>query len=254
MSGQPILRARGVHVAAGRVPIVHGVDLELRAGERVALVGGSGSGKSLLAAAICGTLPPSVRASGSVEVAGVHRDLDPGRRRLRHLSRLRSRGQAVAPVALVRQDPSLALHPLVTVGRQVARAAAGSGRTPTELLAGVGLDPEVAERLPAELSGGQRQRAATAFALACAAPVLVADEPTTALDGPTQARVLGALDATPGALLLITHDLAVAAELCHRVLVMDAGHVVDDLPFADLVAGRGCPQACALVADLPPAA
>lgn len=250
MNGEPILRARGVRVAAGRVPIVHGVDLQLRAGERVALVGGSGSGKSLLAAAICGTLPSSVRASGSVEVAGVHRDLAPGRRQARR----QPRRQAMAPVALVRQDPSLALHPLVTVGRQVARAAAGSGRTPAELLASVGLDPEVAERLPAELSGGQRQRAATAFALACAAPVLVADEPTTALDGPTQARVLGALDATPGALLLITHDLAVAAELCHRVLVMDAGHVVDDLPFADLAAGRGCPQACALVADLPPAA
>jgi ABC-type dipeptide/oligopeptide/nickel transport system ATPase component len=145
----------------------------------------------------------------------------------------------------VLQDSSLALHPLVRVGEQVAlplRRGTGTRQAVQDLLASVGLpDPaDVARRYPAQLSGGQRQRVCLAVALACAPPMLIADEPTTALDVVTQAGIVSLLRERTGgpdgpALLFITHDLAVAAALCTRIVVMHAGEVVEDRPTSQVL-------------------
>ncbi|MFT2752120.1 ATP-binding cassette domain-containing protein [Clavibacter sp. Sh2088] len=242
---RPALDVRALSVRIGGTPLVHGVDLVVGAGERVALIGASGSGKSLTAQAVLGTLPPGSAVDGVVELGG--RAMRPASPR-----------QRLGRVAAVQQDPLAALNPLVTVGAQLvgalqaARArgsAADAGlltrvdarREVVALLDEVGLE-DAAGVLPAfaaELSGGQRQRVCLALALLCRADLLVADEPTTALDVVTQARVVDVirrrLDATGQALLFITHDLAVAAALCDRVVVLEAGRVVESASMRDLV-------------------
>jgi peptide/nickel transport system ATP-binding protein len=233
----PALDVRSLSVSIGRTPLVHDVDLRVGAGERVALVGASGSGKSLTAQAVLGTLPAGSRMDGVVELGGRAVDASSPRQRL-------------GRVAAVQQDSLAALNPLVTVGAQLvaalrtgrARGSAAEGGLLTRrdarhevraLLAEVGIeDPGgVLPAFAAELSGGQRQRVCLALALLCRADLLLADEPTTALDVVTQARVVDVirrrLDATGQALLFITHDLAVAAALCDRVVVLEAGRVVE---------------------------
>lgn len=209
---------------------MHDLELEVPAGERVALLGRSGSGKSLTAAAITGTLPAYAVVGGSVEIGGDGR------------------------AALVGQDSLFALNPLVSVGIQIARPlrvrGIGTDDGVRRALMDVDLSPDLADRLPSELSGGQRQRVCIALARAVDAPVLVADEPTTALDLLTQRRVVDALERGRSTLLLITHDVAVAAELCTRAVVLESGHLVDDLPMADLLAGRGSASARALTEGL----
>ncbi|WP_370288528.1 ATP-binding cassette domain-containing protein [Nocardioides sp.] len=246
------LALHDVRVDLGGTDRMRAIDLAVAPGERVALVGVSGSGKSLLAAAIAGCLPRAARASGVVDIGGRRRDLA-------------ARARDVPPgLALVRQDSSTALHPLYPVGAQLRRLcrrrAADSGADSgadsraegvAGLLAAVGLGAELAGRLPGELSGGQRQRVAVAVALGSRAQVVIADEATTALDGPTQQQVLAALTALPAALVLITHDLAVAAEVCSRVVVLDGGRLVDDLPLERMLAGEGSAPTRALAADLP---
>ena len=241
----PALDVRSLAIAIDRAPLVHGVDLRVGAGERVALVGASGSGKSLTAQAVLGTLPSGSAVRGVVELGG--RAMDPAAPR-RRLGR----------VAAVQQDSLAALSPLVPVGAQLvaalrasrARGSAADGglltrgdarREVRELLAEVGIeDPDGAlPAFAAELSGGQRQRVCLALALLCRADLLLADEPTTALDVVTQARVVDVirrrLDATGQALLFITHDLAVAATLCDRVVVLEAGRVVEAASMRELV-------------------
>lgn len=241
----PALDVRSLSIAIGRTPLVHDVDLRVGAGERVALVGASGSGKSLTAQAVLGTLPPGSAVRGSVELGG--RAVRPSAPRER-----------LGRVAAVQQDSLAALNPLVPVGAQLAAAlrasrargsAADGGlltrgdarREVRALLAEVGIeDPDgTLPAFAAELSGGQRQRVCLALALLCGADLLVADEPTTALDVVTQARVVDVircrLDATGQALLFITHDLAVAAALCDRVVVLEAGRVVEAGTMHDLV-------------------
>jgi len=253
--GPAVLEVRDLRVEvdgsrAGRgTTLLHGVRLEVRAGERVAVLGASGSGKSLTAAAVRGHLAPGLRATGGVRLLGEEVLDVPGARR----------GRGLRPAAVL-QDPSAALHPLVTVGAQVAmplrarRTRRADVRAAVlDLLASVGLeDPErVAGGRPAELSGGQRQRAALAVALACESPLLVADEPTTALDTVTQAAVLDVLGRRTGrggpALLLITHDLAVAAALCSRAVVVAHGRVVEQGALVDLLTGPDHPATRALV-------
>ncbi|CCE74877.1 ABC transporter ATP-binding protein [Clavibacter nebraskensis] len=241
----PALDVRSLSIAIDGAPLVHGVDLRVGAGERVALVGASGSGKSLTAQAVLGTLPPGSRVRGVVELGGRAVGASAPRQRL-------------GRVAAVQQDSLAALNPLVTVGAQLvaalrasrARGSAADGglltrsdarREVRDLLAEVGIDdPDGAlPAFAAELSGGQRQRVCLALALLCRADLLLADEPTTALDVVTQARVADVirrrLDATGQALLLITHDLAVAAALCDRVVVLEAGRVVEAGSMRELV-------------------
>lgn len=244
----PAAEVRGLVVEADGRRLLHGVDLRVGAGERVALLGASGSGKSLTAAALSSSLSPRLRATGEVVVGGT--SVLPARR-----------GRRPAPVAVVPQDSFFALNPLVRVGRQLARpwrrrgyAAAQARAESLRLLGDVGFDaPDaVLDRLPAELSGGQRQRVCIALAVACDAGLLVADEPTTALDPVTQAQVLDAFGAVGSALLMITHDVAVAARLCERTVVLADGRVVDDLATADLLAGAGGAESRRLLAGAAP--
>lgn len=227
----PLLVVRGLRVEDGRSRLLDGVDLSVGPGERVAVLGPSGSGKSLTAAAVLGTLPPSLTATGSVVLQGAEVLGVPSARR-----------SAAARPGAVRQDSAGALHPLLPVGRQLATAHRGprrSGRSDVrETLRELGFrDPDrIARALPSELSGGQRQRACLALALMTPSELLVADEPTTALDVVTQAGVVDLLRARTGAnggraLLFVTHDIAVAAALCERVVVLAAGRVVEDVPM-----------------------
>ncbi len=233
------LRDLTVRTAAGSA-LFSEVSLRVAAGERVGLIGESGSGKTMTALAALGLLPDGVAATGHVGLAGVPGNLlDRGERAL---ARLRGR-----QISMVFQEPMTALNPLMRVGRQVAETMTVHGakrRAATKraagLLAEVGLPNGAARRYPHELSGGQRQRVVLAMALANDPAVLVADEPTTALDVTVQRQMLDLivrLVRNRGAgLLFITHDLAVVSQVCERVVVLLDGAVVEEGPVAGVFA------------------
>ena len=232
-----MLRVHDLSVALPGRRLVDGVGFDLAAGERVGVVGSSGAGKSQLVAALLGLTPPGLRVTGSVRIADTE-VVGAGPATWRPL-----RGRVTA---LVAQDPGTALDPLTRVGRQVALPLRAQGvprgqarDRASALLAEVGL-VGTDRRFPAQLSGGQRQRVAIALALAGAPRLVLADEPTSALDVTVQAGVLDLLDRLTGpgqaALLLVTHDLAVAARLCSRLLVLDGGRLVADGPTAQVLA------------------
>ncbi|PKV92909.1 ABC-type dipeptide/oligopeptide/nickel transport system ATPase component [Amycolatopsis echigonensis] len=203
--------------------LVRGISFELGAGERVGLIGESGSGKSLTALSVLGLLPEELSATGSVRLDG--RELLGASEK--ELSRLRGN-----EMAMVFQEPMTALNPAMRVGRQVTepfRVHGRRGRPAEELLAAVGL-PGVARAYPHQLSGGQRQRVVLAIALANDPALLICDEPTTALDVTVQAQILSLIRerlSAESSLLFITHDLAVVAQMCDRVLVMLDGSIVE---------------------------
>ncbi|KFZ83450.1 ABC transporter ATP-binding protein [Amycolatopsis sp. MJM2582] len=204
--------------------LVRDVSFGIARGERVGLIGESGSGKSLTALSIMGLLPEELAASGSVKLDG--RELLGAPEK--ELSRLRGN-----ELSMVFQEPMTALNPAMRVGAQVAepmRIHRKGGKDPESLLASVGL-PGVARAYPHQLSGGQRQRVVLAIALANDPKLLICDEPTTALDVTVQAQILELiLDGVrerESALLFITHDLAVVASVCERVLVMLGGEIVE---------------------------
>ncbi|MBE1499600.1 ABC-type glutathione transport system ATPase component [Amycolatopsis lexingtonensis] len=198
------------------------MSFEIGAGERVGLIGESGSGKSLTALSVMGLLPDELRASGSIRL---------GDRELlgmseKDLSRLRG-----DELAMVFQEPMTALNPAMRVGRQVTEPGRIHGRRhrAEDLLGAVGL-AGTARAYPHQLSGGQRQRVVLAMALANEPSLLICDEPTTALDVTVQAQILALIKAAlsrESALLFITHDLAVVASVCERVLVMLDGEIVE---------------------------
>ena len=215
---------------AGGPTLVGGISLSVASGQTLGLVGESGSGKSMTAHAVLGLFPaPSIRVTGgAIRLEGV--DLT----RLSADARRRLRGRRIG---MVFQDPSSFLDPLLTAGRHIAEAFRAHGVT-TDLaariqaaLARVDLPASVAGRFPHELSGGQRQRVLIAAALAMDPAVLIADEPTTALDVTVQAGILDLLRREAVArglgVLLITHDLGVVAETCNEVAVMYAGRIVE---------------------------
>jgi peptide/nickel transport system ATP-binding protein len=257
--GGRLLATRGltVRTRAGRT-IVRGVDLHVDAGETVGIVGESGSGKSMTAKALIGLLPSGLTASGEVLVGG--RDL----LQLRERELRRVRG---GEIALVMQDPFTMLNPLLRCGVQVTDGLAhgrrrmrraGRRAEAVRRLAEVGIrDPAVADRFPFELSGGMRQRVGIAAALARDPGLLIADEPSTALDVTTQSEILDllrSLQASRGmGLILITHDLRVAAETCERIHVMYAGGVVEVAPAAELDTDPRHPYTLGLLCSEPPA-
>ncbi|SDE38842.1 peptide/nickel transport system ATP-binding protein [Paracoccus isoporae] len=232
-----LLRLRDLTVHSASRELVHGVSFDLDAGQRLGLVGESGSGKSLTAMSVMGLLPPGLSAGGSVLLDGQQVIGRPDRQ----MVPLRG-----TTAAVIFQDPRSALDPLMRLGDQLAapirRRAARDGRrlTPAALrdsqmhwLDRVSIrDPErILRAWPHEVSGGQRQRVAIAMALACGPRLLIADEPTTALDVSTQAEVLDLLDGLVReerlALLFISHDLPVVSRIADRVIVMQNGRAVE---------------------------
>lgn len=251
MNGTAMLEVEGLRIAFGKREIVGPLDFSIRRGERVCLLGASGSGKSMTAAAILGLISPRAGCSGHVRVNG-HEVLN---------IRVPQR-PADARVAMVFQDTQSALNPLVSIGAQLAEPlrrhgglnAAAAREEARALLASIGLPGTDAflRTSPAEVSGGQRQRVCIALALACRTGLIVADEPTTALDVVTQAQVLDVLKArtsAPGSpgLLLVTHDLSAAMRVCERVLVLAEGRIVEDGPIGDILNRPRHPFTCDLV-------
>ncbi|HSK79611.1 MAG TPA: ABC transporter ATP-binding protein [Thermoanaerobaculia bacterium] len=257
-----LLDAKTIEIAfprAGRwVPVVRGVSFAIGKGEILGLVGESGSGKSLTALSLLGLVPKAARVRGEVRLEGVSGNLltlpEPEMRRVRG-----------GRIGLVFQEPMTAFNPVYTIGFQVAEAVRAhrplSRRAARDeavrLLERVAL-PDARRRLddyPHQLSGGQRQRAMIAMALAGGPDLLLADEPTTALDVTIQAQILELLEALRTDLglsvLLITHDLGVVAETCDRVLVMQAGEIVEEAAVETLFAAPAHPYTRMLLAAVP---
>ena len=255
---RPLVSLRGLQVAFDGVPALRGIDLDVMPGEAVGLVGESGCGKSVTWLAALGLLPGGrARVSGSVLLDGAELLGAPARL----LERVRG-----GRVAMIFQDPASSLNPVHRIGTQVAEAVAlhqglsrGAARAEAKrLLDQVGM-PDAARRMeayPHELSGGQNQRVMIAMALAGRPELLVADEPTTALDVTIQAQILELLSelrrAEGMALVLISHDLGVVAETCERVAVMYAGRIVEEAPVETLFAAPLHPYTQGLLGALPP--
>jgi peptide/nickel transport system ATP-binding protein len=253
---QELLRLENLSVAFNGVPAVHAVNLSISKGEALGLVGESGSGKSVTWLATLGLLTGHVAVSGQALLNGEDLLALPERR----MARIRG-GQ----VAMIFQDPASALNPLMTIRRQMAEVLALhqglSGRAidaeAAHLLDLVGI-PDAKGRLsayPHEFSGGQSQRVMIAMGLAGKPDLLVADEPTTALDVTIQAQILDLLTLirveTGMAMVLISHDLGVVAQNCARVAVMYAGHIVEVAPTADIFDDPAHPYTAALISALP---
>ena len=255
----PLVAIRDLTVAFRGTVALHGIDLAVRPGESLGLVGESGCGKSVTWLAALGLLPASATVGGSVTIDGTELlgacpvVLD------------RVRG---GRVAMIFQDPASALNPVHRVGRQVAEAVSlhrglsGSAAKAEalRLLDQVGI-PGARARMsayPHEMSGGQNQRVMIAAALAGRPELLIADEPTTALDVTIQAQILDLLarlrDETGMALVLISHDLGVVADMCDRVCVMYAGRIVEEAPARVLFDRPAHPYAAGLLGALPPIA
>lgn len=250
-----LLEVRDLRVSFGRrrAEAVRGVSFSLDAGQRLGVIGESGSGKTVTALAVMGLLPENAHVEGSVLVDGTEVV------GLSELGLSRLRGVAMS---MVFQEPMSALDPTMRVGRQVAEVlrlhqGAESGparRRVVEMLDEVGLvDAErVADAFPHQLSGGQRQRVVLAMALMNSPGLVICDEPTTALDVTVQALVLDkldeVLDASGAACLFISHDLAVVSRVCDQVLVMLDGRVVEAGPVARLFTAPEHPYTRGLVA------
>jgi oligopeptide transport system ATP-binding protein len=257
----PVLRVADLETVLdseyGVISLVRGLSIDLAPGETMGLVGESGCGKTMTALSVMRLLPPGVRVlAGSIEAAG--QDVLAASRRDLHQIRGRR-------VAMVFQDSMASLDPVLSVGRQltetllthtkVGRRAARARAA--ELLDEVGV-PEPVRRLrqfPSQLSGGLRQRVAIAIALAGDPDVLIADEPTTALDVTVQAQVLELLSREQRergmAMLLITHDLGVVAGMADRLAVMYAGRIVEQGPTAQVFADPSHPYTLALLRSIP---
>ena len=271
---RPILRLQQllVHYPGSAVATLNGLDLVLQPGERLALVGPSGCGKSTVARAVLQLLPPGSRCEGGLELAGQ----DPRRLGQRALRRLRG-----GAVGLVFQDPMTRLNPLMTIGEHLAdtlsahqggatsaerrsdprsglfsRGPLGQGRAirrrAEALLARVGIGADRYASYPHEFSGGMRQRLAIALAMALQPPLVIADEPTTSLDVAVAGQVMAELTTlcqeAGSALLLISHDLALAGRWCDRIAVLDQGRLVEEAPALELLTAPRSALAQRLVA------
>ena len=239
---------RSLVVRSCGTTLVNGVSLRLAPASRTALVGASGAGKSLTCAALAGTLPASLEVDGSLIIEPDDADTGSDPRAssapggeassVNLLGLPAARRPRDSRIALVPQDHSTALHPLIAVGRQIALASQAAGRSrdearrrATDYLYAVGLDESFSDRVPGRLSGGQRQRVSLALALAAEPALIIADEPTTALDVVARAeilRLLSSLTSLPQApaLLLITHDLPAAA-ICENIAVLHDGAIIE---------------------------
>jgi peptide/nickel transport system ATP-binding protein len=252
----PLLSVRDLHVtyrgADGGVPAVRGVSFDIAAGETLGLAGESGCGKSTMAGAILRLLPRGTTVTGEVLLNGENvLTMKPGR----------LRAVRWTEAAIVFQGALHGLNPVQRIGDQIAEPLlvhgrrAGAKAKVGELLETVGLPARRAADYPHQLSGGQRQRVLIALALACDPKLLIADEPTTALDVMVQAQVLDLLDTLQRefglAVVFITHDLSTLAANCERIAVMYAGRIVEEGPSHDVFRAPAHPYAAALAAAFP---
>jgi len=241
---------------AGTVRAVRGLSFELGEQEVLGIVGESGSGKSVTSLALIGLLPKSAKVSGSVLIDG---EEIVGRRE-KDMYKLRG-----SKVSMIFQDPMTSLNPVYTIGWQIIEAIQAHGDLSKEQakaraiellsLSGIPRPEQAMESYPHEFSGGMRQRAVIAIAMANNPRVMLADEPTTALDVTVQAQVLqslqAALEATKSALVLVTHDLGVVAGVANRVIVMYAGRVVEFADVDDLFYHPSMPYTHGLLGSIP---
>ena len=261
-SNQPLLRVQDLHVEfrtrRGQAQVLNGVDFEIRSGETLCVVGESGCGKSMTALALLRLIPsPPGRISGG-RVLFLDEDLlKAGEARMREV-----RGNRIS---MIFQEPMTSLNPVFTVGDQIAESLqlhAGMNvhaarLRAIEMLRQVGIPaPERrVDEYPHQLSGGMRQRVMIAMALACRPDILIADEPTTALDVTVQAQIfdlLRELQREKGtAILLITHDMGAVAEMADRVMVMYAGRVIEQGTTAQVLGEPGHPYTRGLIECLP---
>lgn len=241
---------RNLTIVIGGKAIVSHVDLDIADGERVGLIGSSGSGKSMIAKAMMGLLPATAQVSGSIEMGGRRivgaTDAD--------IADLRGRY-----VGMVFQNPAAALNPVMTVAQQIGLplylhydlTAAERAERIRVMLAKVGLDEDVLRKYPHELSGGQQQRVGIATALVTSPHLIIADEPTTALDSITQRQIVGLLtslvDDAGASMLFITHDFAVLHHATTRCHVLERGGIIESGATADLLASPHTGQAIRLV-------
>ena len=246
----------GFPAPGGVRQVVAGVGFAVPAGRTLGVVGESGCGKSMTALAVMGLVPAPGRTAGSVRVEGREMLGQPPRawRTLRG-----------SRVAMVFQEPMTALNPVMPVGRQIAEVMVlhqglgwrEAGERAVDALDAVGITSpkQRAAAYPHQLSGGMRQRAMIAMALACRPALLIADEPTTALDVTIQAQIidlmLGLQDEIGMAIQFISHNLAVVSEIAHEIIVMYAGRVVERAPAEALFAGPLHPYTVGLIATLP---
>ena len=254
-SSAPLLQVRDLRVRFGAKQVVHGVSFDMAPGEKLALVGESGSGKTVTALALL-RLTGDAQLEGSALMHG---------RDLLQLPERELRGVRGGDIAMVCQEPMTALNPLMTIGDQVAEvlvlkqalSKAQSAQAAIELLASTGI-PEPARRagsFPHQLSGGQRQRAMIAMALASRPKLLLADEPTTALDVTLRGQILDLLSDLQRqngmAVLLITHDLTLVRRFADRVAVMEQGVLVEQGRVADVFRAPQHPYTQRLIASQP---
>ncbi|WP_373696572.1 ABC transporter ATP-binding protein [Variovorax sp. EBFNA2] len=240
-NNKPLLDVKGLSVSFGGKPVVHGIDLQIAAGEKLALVGESGSGKTVTALSLL-RLVQNAELAGVATLSGSQDQR--GARDLLSIPERELRGIRGKEIAMIFQEPMTALNALYTVGDQIAEvlelheglSARAAQEAAVQLLADTGI-PEPARRaraFPHQLSGGQRQRAMIAMALACKPRLLLADEPTTALDVTVRAQILELLADLQRkygmAVLLITHDLNLVRRFADRVAVMERGHIVEHGP------------------------
>ena len=257
---EPVLAVKDLQVAfsddKGRSISVDRISFQVNPGEVVCLVGESGCGKSVTSLAVMGLLGRGGSASGSARFLGKEllglpeRELD------------QIRGNSLA---MIFQDPLSALNPVFPIGRQIMESMEAHTslsrrereERAAELLKKVGMGDisSIMEKYPHQLSGGQRQRVMIAMALACGPKLLIADEPTTALDVTIQAQIMELLlklrEETGMAILLITHDMGVVAQMADRVLVMYAGQIIEQAPVFDLFDRPAHPYTRALMAAMP---
>jgi peptide/nickel transport system ATP-binding protein len=253
-----LLEIRDLRVTHGDRPIVDGVDITLQSGEALGLAGESGCGKTTTALALMKLLPASFDQSGTITLRppGVEEPINVERRTEGGMQLVRWRH-----VSLVFQGAMNSLDPVKRVDHQIAEAInlherAGDVRARIgELLTTVGLIPALGRRYPHQLSGGQRQRVMIALALACRPSLVIADEPTTALDVVMQAQILELLERLREqlglALILISHDLGVLAETCDRIAVMYAGRIVETGPVRAVFDAPQHPYTKRLLDSLP---
>lgn len=248
-----LLSVKDLSVSSGPRPLVEGISFDVRAGEVLCIVGESGSGKSMTAKALMGLLPPKVSATGTALFDGVNLLSGGG-------ERLRGTG-----IGLIFQEPMTALTPVLTIGLQLTEALEAHGLCDKHqardraiaMLERVGIpEPEMRMRqYPHELSGGMRQRVVIAMMMLLGPRVLIADEPTTALDVTVQAQILDLLrqivNETQIGLILITHDMGVVAEMADKVLVMRAGHTEERGAATDVFAAPSAPYTRALLDAVP---